>query len=59
MMTLRTSTLEELQERSLDEALRSAGDRPKPILKPLPRLEGFIAEGWKDAIYVPTGGQAE
>jgi hypothetical protein len=24
---------------------------PKPDLKPLPVLEGFIPSGWKDAIY--------
>lgn len=25
--------------------------KPSPRLKPLPVLEGFILEGWKDAIY--------
>ena len=24
---------------------------PSPRLKPLPTLEGFVPEGWKDAIY--------
>jgi hypothetical protein len=24
---------------------------PAPYLKPLPALEGFVPEGWKDAIY--------
>jgi hypothetical protein len=24
---------------------------PKPTLKPLPELEGYIPDGWKDAIY--------
>jgi len=27
--------------------------RPVPRLKPLPELEGFVPEGWKDAIYEP------
>ena len=26
---------------------------PKPRLKPLPVLEGYVPEGWKDAIYEP------
>ncbi|NJP08788.1 MAG: hypothetical protein HC866_04310 [Leptolyngbyaceae cyanobacterium RU_5_1] len=25
--------------------------QPKPTLKPLPVLNGFVPEGWKDAIY--------
>jgi hypothetical protein len=25
--------------------------QPKPALKPLPVLEGYVPEGWKDAIY--------
>lgn len=25
--------------------------KPSPQLKPLPALEGFVPEGWKDAIY--------
>lgn len=25
---------------------------PKSLLKPLPVLEGYVPEGWKDAIYV-------
>ena len=25
---------------------------PKPRLKPLPVLEGYVPEGWKDAVYV-------
>jgi len=25
--------------------------QPKPLLKPLPVLEGYIPEGWKDEIY--------
>lgn len=25
--------------------------QPKPPLKPLPALEGYLPEGWKDAIY--------
>ena len=25
--------------------------QPSPRLKPLPVLEGFIPEGWKDAVY--------
>jgi hypothetical protein len=24
---------------------------PKPALRPLPNLEGFVPEGWKDAVY--------
>ena len=24
---------------------------PKPVLKPLPELEGHVPEGWKDAVY--------
>ena len=24
---------------------------PKPLLKPLPELQGRVPEGWKDAIY--------
>ncbi|HXH13072.1 MAG TPA: hypothetical protein VNP04_25285 [Alphaproteobacteria bacterium] len=27
--------------------------QPKPRLKPLPKLEGRVPEGWKDAIYAP------
>ena len=26
---------------------------PKPRLKPLPVLEGYVPEGWKGAIYEP------
>ena len=25
--------------------------RPKPRLKPLPELEGWVPDGWKDALY--------
>ncbi|UCH93457.1 MAG: hypothetical protein JSV88_24740 [Candidatus Aminicenantes bacterium] len=25
--------------------------QPKPLLKPLPILEGYVPKGWKDAIY--------
>lgn len=25
--------------------------QPVPALKPLPELEGFVPEGWKDAVY--------
>ena len=25
--------------------------QPSPHLKPLPTLDGFVPEGWKDAIY--------
>jgi hypothetical protein len=25
--------------------------QPKPPLKPLPALEGYVPEGWKEAIY--------
>lgn len=25
--------------------------QPKPLLKPLPILEGYVPSGWKDAIY--------
>lgn len=25
--------------------------QPSPQLKPLPVLEGFVPEGWKDAVY--------
>ena len=25
--------------------------KPSPCLKPSPTLEGFVPEGWKDAIY--------
>jgi hypothetical protein len=25
--------------------------QPAPALKPLPELEGFVPEGWKDAVY--------
>jgi hypothetical protein len=28
--------------------------QPKPQLKPLPKLEGRLPEGWKDAIYAPS-----
>ncbi len=68
MMTLHTSTLEELRERSLEQVLESVLEeqeiltvrmpsgkevviRPKPTLEPLPVLEGFVPEAWKDAIY--------
>ena len=27
--------------------------KPVPQLKPLKTLEGFVSEGWKDAIYLP------
>ncbi len=27
--------------------------RPKPALKPLPVLKGFVPAGWKEAIYAP------
>ena len=27
--------------------------RPVPRLKPLPKLKGYVPEGWKDAIYGP------
>jgi hypothetical protein len=29
----------------------SVAIQPMPRLKPLPTLEGFVPEGWKDAIY--------
>ena len=27
--------------------------QPLPRLKPLPKLKGYVPEGWKDAIYGP------
>ncbi len=67
MVTLHTSTLEELRERSLEQVLESVLEeqeiltvrmlsgqevviQPKPMLEPLPVLEGFVPAGWKDAI---------
>jgi hypothetical protein len=29
---------------------------PRPLLKPLPELEGHIPEGWKDVLYVKGKG---
>lgn len=66
-MTHETSTIEELEDKSLKEILRSVlmdqkvlaiqfdGDevviQPKRRLKPLPILDGHIPGGWKEAIY--------
>jgi hypothetical protein len=30
---------------------KSVSIKPTPQLRPLPRLEGRVPEGWKDAIY--------
>ncbi len=66
-MTYETSTIEQLEDKSLKEILRSVlmdqkvlaiqfdGDevviQPKRRLKPLPVLDGQIPNGWKEAIY--------
>jgi hypothetical protein len=66
-MTYETSTIEELEAKSLKEILRSVlidqkvlavqfdgGEvviQPKRRLKPLPILDGHIPDGWKEAIY--------
>ncbi|MCI0695127.1 hypothetical protein L0337_24345 [candidate division KSB1 bacterium] len=66
-MTYETSTIEQLEDKSLKEILRSVlmdqkvlaiqfdGDevviQPKRRLKPLPILDGHIPDGWKEAIY--------
>lgn len=68
MLMQKTSTLDELKDKSLEEIIHSVltrqevltiqlpnGDeviiQPKPELKPLPILEGYIPQGWKEAIY--------
>ncbi len=57
---LRERSLEQVLEWVLDEQEiltirmpngREVVIRPKPRLEPLPVLEGFVPEGWKDAIY--------
>jgi hypothetical protein len=67
-MTYETSTIEALEDKSLEEILRSVlMDRkvlavqlpdgaevviqPRPHLKPLPILNGYIPKEWKEAIY--------
>ena len=66
-MTNRTLVLDDLKERTLEvlrEVVRrqerltvrlpegeTVAIQPSRRLKPLPELEGFIPEGWKDAIY--------
>ncbi len=67
-MPYATSTIEELQGKSLKEILRSVlidqkilavlfpdGAeiiiQPRPRLKPLPILNGYIPKEWKEAIY--------
>lgn len=70
MIMMRTTCVEDMQGRSVDELLREVvatqetlrvkmpdGEyveiKPLPKLKPLTRLEGSLAPGWKDAIYEP------
>lgn len=57
---LKDVPLEEIIRQVLDQekivTIRVADDRevtiqPKRRLKPLPVLEGYLPEGWKDAIY--------
>jgi len=67
-MTYETSTIEELEDKSLDEIFRKVlTDRkalavklsdgtevviqPGPRLKPLPILNGYVPDGWKEAVY--------
>jgi hypothetical protein len=67
-MTYATSTIEELQGKSLKEILHSVlidqkilavlfpdgaeiVIQPRPRLQPLPILNGYIPNGWKEAIY--------
>ncbi len=66
-MTYETSTIEQLEDKSLKEILRSVlvdqkvlavqfdgaevVIQPKRRLKPLPILDGHIPDGWKEAIY--------
>ena len=57
---LQGQRLEELLQRVADEQSvvtvrlpdgREVVIEPKPCLKPLPALEGYVPQGWKDAIY--------
>ena len=57
---VRERTVDELlrqvaSEREAVTVVLGDGERvviqPAPSLKPLPELEGFVPEGWKDAIY--------
>lgn len=57
---LREQTLEEVLRRVIRQqeeitVLLPEGEtvaiQPSPRLKPLPVLEGFVPEGWKDAVY--------
>jgi hypothetical protein len=48
--------LREVAEGSINLVVQMPGGeevviQPKPRLKPLPVLEGYIPEGWKDAVY--------
>jgi hypothetical protein len=61
---LKQRTLEEVlrQVASQQEALtvrlpegQTVSIQPTPLLKPLPVLEGFVPEGWKDALYDGSG----
>jgi hypothetical protein len=57
---VRERTVDELlhqvaSEREAVTVVLGDGERvviqPAPSLKPLPELEGFVPEGWKDAVY--------
>lgn len=57
-MISRTLSLDDLKGRTWEEVLTvrlSEGEtvaiQRTPDLKPLPVLEGFVPEGWKDAVY--------
>jgi hypothetical protein len=46
---------EVINEREAVTVVLASGEmvviQPAPSLKPLPELEGFVPEGWKDAVY--------
>lgn len=67
-MEYRTSTLDDLEDRDLEDVLRQVIARQEVLavrlpegetvliqpalrLKPLPVLEGFVPDGWKDNLY--------
>lgn len=57
---LKERNLEEVLRQVVDERLaltvrlpdgEEVAIEPKPRLRPLPELEGYVLKGWKDAVY--------
>jgi len=39
------------EARAWERQIEKRAFQPSPRLKPLPVLDGFVPEGWKDALY--------